>query len=90
MHRKATKRAVADALEICHRLRNGAARMTRQQFRNALKKAIGADKDYADNVRVHFQNNPAAFLAHRQPQSQSTELLKVVLRITSKDKPGSQ
>lgn len=74
------------ALALCHRLRDGAARMTRQQFRNCLKRAIGADKSYSDQIIVHFRDNPAAFLAHRNPQSQSEELLKVILKIT---KPGN-
>lgn len=84
------------ALELCHRLRNGAARMTKQEFRNCLKRAIRANKEYADGVRVHFQDNPAAFLAHRSPQSQSVELLKVILEITKNDgeqsglKPGTE
>jgi len=73
---------IDSALALCHRLRDGAARMTRQQFRNCLKRSIGANKDYADGVRVSFQNNPAAFLAHRNPQTQSQELLRVILEIT--------
>ena len=73
---------IDSALALCHRLRDGAARMTRQQFRNCLKRSIGADKDYADGVRASFQNNPAAFLAHRNPQTQSQELLRVILKIT--------
>ncbi len=73
---------IESALALCHRLRDGAARMTRQQFRNCLKRSIGANKDYADGVRVSFQNNPAAFLAHRNPQTQSQELLRVILEIT--------
>lgn len=76
---------VKAALLLCHRLRNGAARMTKQQFRDCLKRAIDADADYSDNVRVQFQNNPAAFLAHRNPQSQSEELLAVLLDITKDD-----
>ena len=72
----------AVVLAICHRLRDGAARMTRQQFRNCLKRAIGADADYADNVWISFENNPAAFLAHRNPESQSIELIRVILEIT--------
>ena len=73
---------VKESLALCHRLRDGAARMTRQQFRNALTRSIGSTKDYSDNVRPNFQDNPAAFLAHRNPQSQSEELLRVILEIT--------
>jgi hypothetical protein len=84
---------IVAALDLCHRLRDGAARMTRQQFRNCLKRSIGAGKDYADGVWISFENNPAAFLAHRQPQSQSHELLRVLLEITKEpnevtDRPG--
>lgn len=75
----------AAALAICHRLRDGAARMTRQQFRNCLKRSIGADKGYADNCRRHFQDNPAAYLASRTPQTQSIELLRVIFRITRQE-----
>jgi hypothetical protein len=75
------------ALKLCHRLRNGAARMTKDQFRDCLARAFGVrDNAYADNVRVHFQDNPAAFLAHRTPQTQSIELLRVLLEITQQ--PG--
>jgi hypothetical protein len=73
---------IADALKLCHRLRNGAARMTKEQFNAAMHKAIGADPAYCQGVRVNFQNNPAAFLAHRTPQIQSIELLRVLLDIT--------
>lgn len=76
---------ITDTLKLCHRLRNGAARMTRAQFNQAMHKAIGAAPDYCDNVRVAFQNNPAAFLAHRNPQSQSVELLRTLLEITQRD-----
>jgi len=73
---------VVNALALCHRLRDGAARMSRQQFRNSLNRSIGATKDYADGCWVSFQNNPAAFLAHRNPQTQSHDLLRVILEIT--------
>src|ERR1019366_9073798 len=76
---------ITNALSLCHRLRDGAARMTRQQFRNCLKRSIGSNKDYADGVWIPFQDNPAAFLAHRTPQSQSRELLRVILEITQAD-----
>jgi hypothetical protein len=76
---------IESALALCHRLRDGASRMTRQQFRNCLSRAIGADKDYADGVWISFQDNPAFFLAHRNPQSQSLELLRVILKITADD-----
>lgn len=81
-----TDEEITAALKLCHRLRNGAARMTKAQFNAAMHKAIGADADYCAGVRVHFQNNPAAFLAHRTPQSQSIELLRVLLEITQQ--PG--
>jgi hypothetical protein len=69
------------ALGLCHRLRDGAARMTKQEFRNCLKRSIGADKDYADGCRRHFQDNPAAYLASRTPQVQSEELLRKMFEI---------
>lgn len=79
--------AVGDAFKLCHRLRNGAARMTKEQFRDCLARALGVkDHEYADKVRVYFQDNPAAFLAHRTPQTQSIELLRVLLEITQQ--PG--
>lgn len=78
----AASNEIEAALTLCHRLRDGAARMTRQQFRNSLNRSIGATKDYADANWVSFQNNPAAFLAHRNPQTQSHDLLRVILEIT--------
>jgi hypothetical protein len=67
---------VAAALKLCHLLRDRAAQMKREEFHLCLHRAIGADRSYCDNIFHHFQNNPAAFLAHRTPQTQSVELLK--------------
>ena len=82
---KTNEDEITRALALCHRLRNGAARMTRRQFQGCLKRAIGANADYANGVWVHFQNNPAAFLAHRNPQIQSVVILEKLLEITAND-----
>jgi hypothetical protein len=71
--------SVDQALAFCHLLRDRAAQMTAKEFHECLHRAIGANRDYCDNIRHHFQNNPAAFLAHRTPQTQSVELLKFML-----------
>jgi len=77
-HQREGDDPVADALKLCHLLRDRAAQMTKQEFHACLARAIGCDPSYAENVRIHFQNNPAAFLAHRTPQTQSIELLKFI------------
>lgn len=56
--------------------------MTRQQFADTLMRTIRADADYSNHVWVDFQNNPAAFLAHRCPQSQSIELIRILMELT--------
>lgn len=66
-------------LEIVNRLARGVARMTKRQFCESLKRSIGATEDYADGCWVAFQDNPAAYLANRNPQTQSLGLLRDVL-----------
>lgn len=70
--------SIEQALAFCHLLRDRAAQMTKKEFHACLHRTIGCDPEYAENVRIHFQNNPAAFLAHRTPQTQSVELLKFI------------
>jgi len=68
--------AYADqALAYAHFLRDSAATLSFNDFYLALNRAVGCDKVYAGGVFKHFQDNPAAFLASRNPQSQSKELI---------------
>ena len=67
-------------LSAAHFLRDHAALLTFEQFHDALRRTIGADKAYSRNVFTAFQNNPAAFLAARHPQTQSVEILRAMLR----------
>lgn len=67
------------ALTFCHLLRDRTDQISEKQFHECLYRAIRCDRSYANNVYIQFKNNPAAFLAHRQPQTQSVELLKLIL-----------
>jgi len=58
----------------------GLQKITRKQFRNALKRSIGATADYADGCWNTFQDNPLGYLATRNPQSQSEALLRIALK----------
>ncbi len=73
--------SVEQALAFCHLLRDRAAQMTEEEFYQCMNRAIGCDRGYARQNRISFQNNPAAFLAHRTPQSQSVELLKFIFQM---------
>jgi hypothetical protein len=76
--------SIEQALAFCHLLRDRAAQMSREEFHKVLHSVLGCDKEYSENVRIHFQNNPAAFLAHRTPQTQSVELLKFIFSMPEK------
>lgn len=67
-------------IEDVRTLKLGVDDMTLQQFRNALKRSIGANKDYADGCWIPFMNDPLGYLATRNPQKQSEELIRVALK----------
>lgn len=71
---------IQSLLAAAHFLRDHAALLTFEQFADALHRTVGASEDYARGVWIPFQNNPAAFLASRQPQTQSVEILQAMLR----------
>ncbi|HEY3379728.1 MAG TPA: hypothetical protein VGL77_19815 [Armatimonadota bacterium] len=68
-------------LDRLNTLRRGIDLMTRQQFRNALKRSIGADKDYADGCWIAFVNYPLGYLTTRNPSRQAVELIRVALKL---------
>ena len=68
-------------IEQLQRLQRGIHRMTRQQFRNALRRSLRADKSYADGCWIPFQDNPLGYLCTRRPQVQAEELIRVALRL---------
>ena len=74
---------IDSVLVACQRLREGASRMSPEAFRGCLKRSIGASKDYADVCWVSFQDDPVGYLASRNPQSQSREIIRVILEITA-------
>lgn len=61
--------------------RHGALKMTRQQFRNALKRSIGATKDYADGCWKHFQDAPLHYICSRSNVEQKLELIKLCMKL---------
>lgn len=68
-------------LSDLHRLRNGSFKMTRQQFRNCLKRSIGATKGYSDGCWKHFQDAPLHYICSRSHKEQQLELVRVCLRL---------
>lgn len=77
----------SDLLAALHLIWDGTERVTRAEFRAALKQSIGADSDYADLCYTRFKDNPAGYLTSRQPQSQSIALLDLILKKSSSFKP---
>ncbi len=73
---------IESALSLCHRLQSGAAKMSREQFRASLRLSIGASKEYADGVYITFKDSPSSYLASRNPQSQSLDLIRIILDLT--------
>jgi hypothetical protein len=63
-------------LEDLKQFVRGANRMTRQQFRNVLRKSIGAWKDYADGCFISFKDNPAGYVTTRNPDTQGRCLIE--------------
>ena len=72
-------------LGTLHILRRGAQKMTKQQFRNALKRSIGADKEYAAGAWIQFQDSPMHYLCSRNPQEQAMELVKIMMKLGQKN-----
>lgn len=66
-------------LSAAHFLRDRAEKLSFEAFHGALSSAVGADENYARVQFIRFQNNPAAFLASRNPQTQSEEILREML-----------
>jgi hypothetical protein len=67
-------------LAAAHFFRDGAEVITFDDFARALERSIGANRDYAKNCYPTFQSDPAGYLASRNPQTQSEELIAVMLR----------
>jgi hypothetical protein len=63
-------------LEDLKQFIHGSNRMTRQQFRNVLRKSIGASKDYADGCLNSFRDNPAGYVITRNPDVQGRYLIE--------------
>jgi len=68
-------------LRELHILNRGAALMTKQQFRNALSRSIGASKDYADGCFNSFKDNPMGYLTSRNPPQQAHALIRRMMII---------
>lgn len=55
--------------------------ITKQKFRNALKRSIGANKDYADGCWIAFQNSPMFYVLSRTDKAQTNELIKLCVKL---------
>jgi hypothetical protein len=71
-------------LETLFQFQRGLYRMTRQQFRNCLRRSIGATMDYADECWVPFQNNSVGYICSRTHLAQQLELIKVCMKLGKK------
>lgn len=79
----------AEILETFERFRNGAFAMTRQRFRNALKRSIGASKHYADGCWNNFQDSPLHYICSRSDQKQKLELIALCMKLSQRGKAGT-
>ncbi len=61
-------------------VRKGSLEMSKQQFRNCLKR-IGATKDYADGCWNNFQDSPMHYMASRTPLYQGKVLFDKCLEL---------
>lgn len=66
-------------LAIIEHLRDGGFAMTRQKFRNCLKRSIGANKEYADGCWADFQDAPIHYICSRSNLEQKYELIRTML-----------
>jgi len=74
----------SELLSHLHQLRDGAFRVTKQRFRNALKRSIGATPDYADPLWRHFQDSPLHYICSRTDRAQQLELVKACMALGRK------
>ncbi len=70
-----------DALALCVRIRDATAKMTFDLFSSAMGQAIDSDRESTAERFLQFKDNPALFLAYRNPSSQAIELLKIILEL---------
>ncbi len=70
-----------DILDIISKLRHGSFEMSRQQFRNALKRSIGACSQYADGCWNHFRDAPVHYICSRTDREQKLELIRVCMKL---------
>jgi hypothetical protein len=73
---------VEQTLSSLHEIRNGSFKVTRQMFRNSLKRSIGATKDYADGCCRHFQDSPLHYICSRSHTDQQLELVRLCLKLS--------
>jgi hypothetical protein len=69
------------ALDCLQQLRCGIGKITMQQFRDALKRSINANKDYADKCWDMFQKTPMYYICARHPLTEGIELVELLLRL---------
>jgi len=62
-------------------VRKGSLEMSKQQFRNCLKRSIGANKYYADLCWKDFQDSPMHYMASRTPLYQGKVLFDKCLKL---------
>lgn len=61
--------------------RDGALRMTREQFRECLLQSIGANADYADGCLNAFKDAPMHYVCSRTDGRQAIELVRACFEI---------
>lgn len=90
MNAKTSERDFRAFLADLELLREGRFRMTKQQFRNALKRSIGATKDYADGCWIPFQDSPLDYILSRSHVEQKLELIKLCIRLGERSAKAKQ
>jgi hypothetical protein len=72
---------VKKVLKMLLQLRKGSFKITRQKFRNALKRSIGANKEYADGCWGSFLDSPLHYICSRSSDKQGEELIRVCMKL---------
>jgi len=63
---------------VLTRVRIGYACMSKQRFRNCLKRSIGAEKEDADRRYNIFYDNPLSYVCRTSNMDHSLELIRVM------------
>ena len=66
-------------------MRKGVHRMTKQDFRDSLKRSIDANEEYADGCWCLFMDSPMWYMTSRNPEIRGEDLLQTVMNKARED-----